>query len=155
MIFQALCFSWSMYYLPLPIAFTINASSPLFVAILDKIFYGIELNKKQLVWLIFAFMGVILTINGQGLMEILGGYNQSKVSSFENYLSQDPTILAFVAGVFTLSTCGHGLGVVLTKKLGDINSIQINHMQSIKVIIICSILAPSAFADPTYNRITM
>ena len=73
MFFQGMCFSWSLYYLPLPIAFTINNSSPLFVVILDKLFYGIELNRKQLIWLIIAFIGVILTVNGNQIMSQITG----------------------------------------------------------------------------------
>lgn len=77
MVFQALCFSWSMYYLPLPIAFTINVSSPIFVVIFDKIFYGIELNKKQLFWLMIAFIGVILTVNGNQIMSKITGMTEN------------------------------------------------------------------------------
>ena len=71
MVIQALCFSWSMYYLPLPIAFTINASSPIFVAVLDRFLFGIKPNKVQVIWLLVAFMGVILTVNGNKIMSCL------------------------------------------------------------------------------------
>lgn len=57
-----------MYYLPLPIAFTINNSSPLFVAIWDRVLNGIKLNSKQLFWLFIAFVGVILTVNGNQII---------------------------------------------------------------------------------------
>jgi len=62
-----------MYYLPLPIAFTINNSSPLFVAVFDKLIYGVELNRKQLVWLIIAFIGVVLTVNGNQIRSQIAG----------------------------------------------------------------------------------
>jgi drug/metabolite transporter (DMT)-like permease len=64
MVVQALCFNWSMYYLPLPIAFTINVSSPLFVGIWDWLLYGVKLNYRQICWLMIAFFGVVLTVNG-------------------------------------------------------------------------------------------
>jgi len=71
MVIQALCFSWCMCYLPLPIAFTINASSPLFVAFIDRFLFGVKLNKVQVVWLLIAFMGVILIVNGNEIMSYL------------------------------------------------------------------------------------
>lgn len=57
--------------------------------------------------------------------------------------------------VFTLATWGHGFGSVMTKQLKNVDSMQINYFQSIQVIIVSSLLAPSAFANLTYNRMTM
>jgi len=61
---HGLIFSWSQYYLPLPVVITLNNSSPLFAAIFNRVIYGISLNSKQIICLCVAFFGVILTANG-------------------------------------------------------------------------------------------
>ena len=64
MIVHTLVYAWSQFYLPLPIAITLNSTSSIFASILDKVINNISLNKFQIIWLIIAFMGVILTANG-------------------------------------------------------------------------------------------
>ena len=57
-------YSWSQFYLPLPVAVTLMSTSPIFATIFDRIIYGIALNGRQIFWLIVAFGGVLLTANG-------------------------------------------------------------------------------------------
>ena len=73
MVVQGLAYAWVQFYLPLPIALTLMASSPVFTAIFDKLLNGIELNHKQICWLSVAFIGVILTANGNYLYFLLNG----------------------------------------------------------------------------------
>jgi hypothetical protein len=64
-------------------------------------------------------------------------------------------MLTIVGVVFTLATCAHAYGSVITKKLRNTNSIQINYYQSVMYIFITSILSPMAYVDTNYNRMTM
>ena len=73
MVIQGLVYGWSQFYLPLPIALTLTATSPLFAAIFDWLMNGVKLNKAQIAWLIVAFCGVILTTNGNYISYLLTG----------------------------------------------------------------------------------
>ena len=73
MVFQGLAFAWCQFYLPLPIAITLNSTSPIFSALWDRILNGIKLNRAQTMWFVVAFFGVILTANGNYLSFILTG----------------------------------------------------------------------------------
>ena len=73
MVVQGLAYAWVQFYLPLPIVLTLMASSPIFTAIFDKFFNGVNLNKFQIVSLTVAFVGVILTANGTYLTFLMTG----------------------------------------------------------------------------------
>ena len=67
MTLQGFVYSWSLFYVSLPIAVTAYAATPIFVAVWDYIIYGQALNKYQKGWLFLAFLGVLLTANGEYL----------------------------------------------------------------------------------------
>lgn len=73
MIFQGLAYAWSQFYLPLPIAVTLQSTSPIFASIFDKLLNNIDLNFRQRIWLLVAFLGVILTSNGAYIHYLLTG----------------------------------------------------------------------------------
>ena len=56
------------FYLPQPVIHTINCSGPIFVIIEDYFINGIKINSQQLTGIVFTFLGIILTINGEGMM---------------------------------------------------------------------------------------
>lgn len=56
--------------------------------------------------------------------------------------------------LFTIVMSIHGFAVVSTKKLICTNALQINYMLGVLLIIACSVLLPSALADPNYHRPT-
>jgi hypothetical protein len=64
-------------------------------------------------------------------------------------------MLTFVGLIFTILTCGHAYASVITKKLTNTNSIQINYFQGMMITFISSILAPQAYANVNYNKMTM
>ena len=82
MVAQGLIFAWAQFYLPLPIAITLNSTSPIFSAIWDRILNGIKLNKIQTMWFGVAFFGVILTANGKYMTFMLTGQSSESDSSF-------------------------------------------------------------------------
>jgi drug/metabolite transporter (DMT)-like permease len=71
MIVQGLAFATVQFYLPQPIAITINSSPPIFVSILDYFLNGIIMNRLQIVFLFVSLIGVILTINGSYIITYL------------------------------------------------------------------------------------
>ena len=73
MILQGLAHAWAQFYLPLPIVLTLMASSPIFTTMFDSWLFGVNLNRVQKIWLSVAFMGVVLTANGNYLFYLMTG----------------------------------------------------------------------------------
>ena len=73
MVVQGLAYAWVQFYLPLPIVLTLMASSPIFTAIFDKFINGVDLNRAQIICLVVAFVGVVLTANGTYLTFLMTG----------------------------------------------------------------------------------
>ena len=73
MILQGLAYAWSQFYLPLPVAVTLQSTSPIFASLFDKLLNNIDLNFRQRIWLAVAFVGVILTSNGVYISYLLTG----------------------------------------------------------------------------------
>ena len=70
---QSITYAWSQFYLPLPVAITLQATAPIFTTIADRLLNGVKINPKQGFWLLFAFLGVLLTANGQIIYHKLTG----------------------------------------------------------------------------------
>ena len=73
MVLQGFAHVWALYYMPLPIVLTLMASSPIFTTIFDSWIFGMQLNQVQKIWLVIAFIGVILTANGSYLLYLITG----------------------------------------------------------------------------------
>ena len=155
MVVQGLVYGWSQFYLPLPIALTLTASSPLFAAVFDRVINGVKLNQMQVIWLLVAFIGVILTTNGNYLLLLFTGKRIDNSSTFENYLSKDPKMTMIAYMVILVTMVGHAFGVVITKKLKDTNGTQINYFLGILLLVQVGPLAPYGFSDPQYVIPTM
>ena len=70
-------FSFTQFYLPSPITYTIYFSGPLFVILIDYFVYNTKITKKQSIGVIIAFFGVLLTTNGAIIMSfITGNYSE-------------------------------------------------------------------------------
>ena len=135
----------------LPVAFTINATNPLFVAVFDYFVFGIRLNRTQMFWLALAFAGVILVVNGKALMRLFAG-DLPDAGHFDNYLGNGPWTVIALEVLLVLTTGLLGLGVVLTKKLKSTNAFQINYFQGIMVVLVSSLFIPNAFSDAQYHK---
>lgn len=141
MVIQGLVFAEVQFYLSLPIANTLNATSPLFVFIIDYYINGVTINRRQLLGIMLSAIGVVLTINGAQLMFYV---DESYVltSDFHNYTSNDPKVMTIAGVIMVMTMMFHGYGVVMTKKLVNTNSIQINYFLGVEIIL------TSAFAFP-------
>lgn len=71
MVLHNFVYSYVQYYLPLPLAITLNSISPLFVCIYDYLIYGVKINKQQTIALILALFGVFITANGSYLVYLI------------------------------------------------------------------------------------
>lgn len=81
MVLQGLVYAAAQFYLPLPIAITLNSISPIFVCIYDYFLYGVTINRKQLSFLFLSIIGVSLTANGSYLISFFDedfAYDSSK-----------------------------------------------------------------------------
>ena len=155
MLITTLVYAWSQFYLPLPIAITLMSTSPIFASIFDRLIYGVSLNKIQVFWLSVAFIGVLLTSNGNYLSYLLTGQSATENSSFENYFSSDPFALLTAALILLVIVCLHGFTVVLTKIFKNTDTIQINYSQGVLYTFVNAVLLPFGWSDATYHNPTM
>jgi len=70
MVLEAFGYTTIQFYLPLPICVTLNSISPIIIYIYDYFLYGIAINRKQAIFIMISFIGVMLTANGAYLMSI-------------------------------------------------------------------------------------
>ena len=70
---QCLAYAWSQFYLPLPVAITLQATAPIFTTIADRVINGVKINPRQGFWLLIAFIGVLMTANGQWIYQQITG----------------------------------------------------------------------------------
>lgn len=82
MVFQGIVYAWCQFYLPLPIAVTLNSTSPIFATIFDRVLNGVSINRTQAIWLTVAFLGVVLVANGEYLSYMITGVVVEGSSSF-------------------------------------------------------------------------
>jgi len=82
MIAQMMTYAWSQFYLPLPIAITLQATSPIFATIFDRVLNNVDINCRQAGWLAVAFVGVLLTANGNQIYYMMTGKEAEALSKF-------------------------------------------------------------------------
>ena len=82
MVIQGFAYAWAQFYLPLSIAVTLASTSPIFASIFDKLLNNIDLNFRQRMWLMVAFIGVILTTNGVYINYLITGTTADDNSNF-------------------------------------------------------------------------
>ena len=116
-------YAWCQFYLPLPIAITLQATSPIFVALYDKFLNGVELNKAQTFWLTVTFIGALLTANGNQISAFFFSKSTQSSSTFGNYLSDDPMVVLWVSIVLLLVMVLYSYGLILIKKLKNCSSL--------------------------------
>lgn len=148
MVVQGLVYSWSQFYLPLPIAVTLYSTNPLFIAIWDYWLYGVTINNKQKVWFCLAFLGVILTANCQFLKAVIFGTEEAE--SQERYLSMDPKMQLLVALIFAVVQFANGMGMVVTKKLVETNAVHITYYLAVLLLLINATIVPISKDNPDY-----
>lgn len=68
---QAFGMAFVQFYLPLFIVHTIGSTGPMYVCIYQYFLDGKKINLKQLIGMIFAVIGIILTTNGRLLSHLI------------------------------------------------------------------------------------
>jgi len=76
-------------------------------------------------------------------------------SNFDNYLSKDPAMVMWASFIVVCTMCLHAFGVVITKKLQNVNGIQINYHLGLLCLFEVGPIAVFGFNDPSYNSPTM
>lgn len=64
-------FAQCFFYLPINVVHTLYSSGPIFVLTIDYLVNKIEISKKQFYGAICAFIGVLLTVNGHIIYQII------------------------------------------------------------------------------------
>jgi drug/metabolite transporter (DMT)-like permease len=122
---QSITFTLSQFYLPQSIVQTINTTGYLFVFILDYKINHVTITKKQFYGVIFGVIGVIFTVNGDFVIKKIYPTFESR-SDFKNYISDDPIIKLMIAAFCIIGNILWAYAQVITKKLHEVNAIQIN-----------------------------
>ena len=151
-LFCALIYAWCQFYLTQPIIIAINSTSPIFVAIFDKLLYNVSLNRAQTFWLAITFIGVLLAANGGQVSAFFSGSTQSGSSSFGNYLSTDPTVVLCVSIILLVAIAVYSYGLVLIKKLKNSSSLEIMYMQHMVLLFATAILLPIGLQDENFYK---
>lgn len=142
MVWQGLCYAGAQFYLPLPIAITINNTSPLFVFIFDYLINGVTINLNQFFGILLSIVGVVLAVFGPYFMSLISPDIKYE-SMFKNYESVDPLVQAFVGIVLLLTMVAHAYAVLMTKRLYKINSVQLNFVIGVMIAFSGALLVPS------------
>lgn len=120
---------WSQVYLPLYIVHTISAFGPIFVCMLNYFIYGKVIVKQQIMGMLVAFCGILLTVNGRSILALLDpDYTFS--SDFKNYKSDDPFVLLVVACILLLFVVFWAYAILITKK-NEHHIVEVVYHQSI------------------------
>lgn len=161
MFFQGLVYAWSQFYLPLPIVVTLYSSTPIFTALFDYWVYGVSINQQQKIWLIVAFVGVVLTSNGSYLKDLIEMKEKGQISSInlnddnenitDHYLSHDSFMKLAAGIILAITQFFHGLGVVVTKKLIGSNAVHITYFVGLILLLTNSVLAPLTLTYQQYH----
>jgi drug/metabolite transporter (DMT)-like permease len=77
-------FAQCFFYLPINVVHTLYSSGPIFVLTIDYLINRIEITRRQMIGAICAFLGVLLTVNGHILYQILGE-GETANSEFKHY----------------------------------------------------------------------
>jgi drug/metabolite transporter (DMT)-like permease len=64
-------FALTQFYLPQPIIQTINSCGPIFIFVLDYLINGVKITKSQSIGVLLAIIGVLITINGDYILELI------------------------------------------------------------------------------------
>lgn len=112
---QSFVLCWSQLYLPLYVAHTISAIGPIFVCLLNLIIYKKMISSEQVVGMLIAFTGIILTVNGRLFMSMIDP-NYKFITDFSNYRSEDPVVLLVVSAILMLFTILWAYAILITKK---------------------------------------
>ncbi len=139
---NALAMGLAYYYLPQPVLQTINSLGPINVLIMDYYLNGVTVTRTQFYGILLGFVGAVITINGQLLTEMLNPdyHRKSDFSYLDNSLSA--FVLAAV-GLY-LAMVAWAYAAQLTKKIADVNSIQINLMLGFEFLLMGAIMYPGS-----------
>ena len=152
MVFHNFVYTSSQFYLPLPIAITLNSISPIFVFIYDYFLYGVTINRTQVIFLFVSIFGVIITSNGSYLITFFDEDFDFDRSAFDNYQSKDPMVMAGVAILLIFTMMCHGYGIMITKKFVGVHTTHVNFNQGLLIFFTSAFAFPIAEASNNYNR---
>lgn len=152
MVLHNYVYSYVQYYLPLPIAITLNAISPLFVCFYDYLIYGVKINKIQTIALIVSLVGVFLTANGSYLVYLIDSNYELDDSKFINYQTKDPIVMTWAAVIMVVMMAIHSSGVVMTKKLRGVHTAEVNFIQGLMIFFSGGIAYPNILEAHNYSQ---
>ena len=144
----------AQFYLPLPVVHIIQASGALFVNLADYLQNGVRLNNEQLKGMAVGFIGILLVINDDILLSLLG-FSTSSQSEFKNYHSHNIWVSSGIAIGMLVVMFFWGFAVVETKKMHNTNTFQINFHLGVLLVLSSGLLLPSTGGSASLQQILM
>lgn len=128
----------SLYYLSPSTVYTINSSGPVLVFLVDYLRNGAKVTGKQLSGIIIGFMSILITINSNLIMKMLG-YTFESPSEF-HYIQTSLTVVSFVSLALFLVQFSVAYGIILTKEIHTQDAFQIGFHFGFSQVIFSAIL---------------
>lgn len=147
MTLQGLVYIVVQFYLPQPIIMTLNSAGTLFIFFLDYVINGVRITRRQFYGVVCGVVGVLLTVNGEFIMRVFDPEYET-TTEFKHYASDTPMAKSLAALAFLSVQFIWAYGVIITKRLNHVNSIQINFHLGIALSIAGAILYPTQVLQP-------
>lgn len=142
-------FAQCFFYLPINIVHTLYSSGPIFVLGIDYLINKIEITKKQMYGAICAFVGVLLTVNGHILYQIIGE-GEIKNSEFKHYRPEADlvSVQLLVSVILIVATLGWAYAIVIVKKVRNSTHYHLNFQYGYMMIMSAGCLYPNTSISP-------
>ncbi len=135
--------------MPQPVIHTISCTGPIFVIIEDYFINGVRINSQQLKGIVFTFLGIVLTINGESIVSYWwDDLNLNDKTDFENYASKNSLEKTMMGVLFAFMALVWAYGTIVIKKIVELNSLHINLHFGIFTTIVNALLYPIFVTDP-------
>lgn len=103
------------FYLPLNVLHTLNCTSTIFTFMLNYSLYHIKITANQGIAAVVAFLGILLTVNGRLLYQLID-HDHAFPTSFANYKSNGLGEQMLAASALVCWMVVWGYGVIITNK---------------------------------------
>lgn len=136
--FNIFVFTISQFYVPLPIAHTINCSSPIFGMLFDWWLNSVRLTKRQIQGIVISFVGIAILIffSRQPSLE-------ANDTRFQNYIGLSTNNKILMVGLLALNAASFGFNCVIIKKMPQVHSSTILAYTGIALMFFCALLYPT------------
>lgn len=145
MVFHGLAMTGSVYFLELPLVYTVFNSGPIFVFIIDYFMFKTPVSLRQLLGIVICCIGITLSINSHLIYMWLG--IQEDLHTNFHYVDASITTKLLVACFLLFMTMLWGYAIVVSKGYREANVVHTNLHLGI-ILVVFNGLGLIAFPSP-------